>query len=102
MANTINQLNRILDIQLPNEGGVDWSGEPRPVHSIQFHPGAANDILQITAGGLTGPIVFEAEAAAATDFIVKYYHGNIRESLHIDLSDCTLSAGHRVIIIYAD
>jgi hypothetical protein len=65
---------------------------------IIFQPGAASDYLQICEGAANGP---EYLPAVATDegALVVSLEGQ-RAKLVIDYSDSTLSAGHKITIIY--
>uniref|UniRef100_A0A6M3IPF9 Uncharacterized protein n=1 Tax=viral metagenome TaxID=1070528 RepID=A0A6M3IPF9_9ZZZZ len=74
-----------------------WSDLPR-IASIQFDPGAAADKLVVKDGSDTGAVRCSfGPVDGAGDQRIKYFFG-ARFSPYIDFSDCTLSAGHRVII----
>ena len=97
-------LNGCLDI---SEIDADWDyGDSKPddwhnrpcLMSIEFHPGSASDRMVIKEAREDGPVRFDSgEVDSASDSRIKYFHG-VRVTPFIDFSDCTLSAGHRVII----
>jgi hypothetical protein len=97
MANTINRMDPVVVI---TEIDSDWSGPKKSLNSIQFNPGAANDILVIKERDENGPIIFKTKADSASDEVIKYFHGLALEPF-LDVSACTLSAGHMVILLYA-
>jgi hypothetical protein len=66
---------------------IDW---------IMFVPGSANDKMVIKKKTAAGPIGFRA-LCLTTDEKIVYFHG-ARFPFIIDFSDCTLNAGHMVII----
>ena len=98
------ELNGCLDITSID---ADWdyaSGKPshwaeRPrLLSIEFHPGSASDRMVIKESEEGGPQRFDSgEVDSSSDSRIKYFHG-VRVRPFIDFSECTLSAGHRVII----
>lgn len=75
---------------------TDWSDGPR-TNYIQFNPGAADDKLVIKQRTAAGAVIFEASSTDANDQQRAYYYGK-RQLPYIDYSECTLSAGHKVII----
>lgn len=60
------------------------------VHSIRFHPSAANDVMIINDHSIGGPEVFRVKCSGDTDDRVQYYDGAWLQPC-IDISDCTLS-----------
>ena len=76
---------------------LNWHNRPRLL-SIEFHPGSASDRMVIKESRADGPVRFDnGEVDSASDSRIKYFHG-VRATPYIDYSECTLSAGHRVII----
>lgn len=75
---------------------ANWPARPR-INSIQFDPGAADDILLIKERDEGGPQRFYANCENTYDQRCKYYHGT-RVVPFIDFSECALSAGHKVTI----
>ncbi len=73
-----------------------WPDNPR-LTSIKFNPGAASDALLVKERDDTGPEAFYCSCADVNDQRIEYYHGG-RCIPYIDFGDCTLSAGHKVII----
>ena len=67
------------------------------VNFIEFVPGALNDIMVIKEGDASGPVCFYANCAASAEPRILQFHG-VPMKLFLDFSDCTLNAGHRVII----
>ena len=65
--------------------------------SIQFQPGAADDILIVRNASLTGAPIVAWKCADEYDYKVYYCHGT-KYKPYIDFSECTLTAGHQVII----
>ena len=81
---------------------ADWNeGTERKLHSIQFVPGAADDVLSLKFGTAAGPEIFPVPAATSTEPYIKYF-GGVKAQVFIDYSGCTLSSGHQVIIIYEE
>lgn len=76
-------------------GDIDLKGIP--IRSITFKPGAANDILVIKSGADSGPDIFNEKCLDAASRTI--YYGGARLPLYLDFSACTLSAGHKVMII---
>jgi hypothetical protein len=74
-----------------------WPDNPR-LSSIEFHPGSTSDRMVVKQHGESGIDRFDSgEADSVSDNRIKYFHGT-RCSPFIDYSECTLSAGHKVII----
>lgn len=65
--------------------------------SIQFKPGAADDELIIRNGAIDGAPMIAWKCADEYDYKVFYCHG-VKYKPFIDYSECTLSAGHQIII----
>jgi hypothetical protein len=74
----------------------DWPDTPR-LTSIEFDPGAADDVLMVKAQDDGGPQRFFAKCENTYDQRCKYYHGQ-RFIPYVDFSDCVLSGGHKVVI----
>jgi len=72
-----------------------WPVNPR-LMSIEFHPGGS-DVMAITEGDDQGLLRFYANCQDSYDSRIKYFHGN-RCRPYIDFSECSLTAGHKVII----
>ena len=96
MANTIKRNDPVIELTAIDS---DWTGPRRRLQSIQFNPGASGDVLIIKERDENGPIMFQTEADGASDEVIKYFHGVELEPF-LDVSDCTLSAGHMVIFLY--
>ena len=76
---------------------ADWTASDYyNVYSITFIPGAANDVMVVKEATDAGVIIFYALSADA-DHRTIYYNG-ARFKPMVDFSDCTLNAGHEVII----
>ena len=104
MANTVTRYGPVLALTAM-DSDWDWldtlSGSSylagMNVGSIQFKPGATDDVLIIRNGSLTGPPIVSWKAVDAYDYKVFYCHGTKLKPF-IDYSECTLSSGHAVII----
>ena len=96
MANTINTSNPVVNITVVDE---DWTGEQRPLQSIQFNPAASGDVLVVKDGDASGPVIFKTTADGASDEVIKYFHG-VSFKPFIDFSACTVSSSLFVIVIY--
>lgn len=59
------------------------------VHSIRFHPSAANDIMVVHEGGIDNAVAFYAKCSGDTDDRIQYYEGQWMKPV-IDITDCTL------------
>jgi len=70
--------------------------EDIPIVSIKLFPGAANDILIVKNGSDTGPTICKLESTDGEPR-VEYFFGSYWQP-YIDFSECTLSAGHSVVI----
>ena len=73
-----------------------WPVKPR-IMSIEFDPGAADDVLLIKERDAGGPQRFYAMCENTYDQRCKYFHG-CRVVPFNDFSECALSAGHKVTI----
>jgi len=100
---TANELNGCLEISgiaadwdYKASKPANWPDHPK-IASIQFDPGAADDVLVIVEQWDLGPQRFYAKCNDVYDQRCKYYHGS-RMIPYIDFSACTLSAGHKVTI----
>lgn len=100
---TLIELNGCLEItgiaddwEYRNDKPSSWPDHPR-INSIQFDPGAADDVLVVNEQKAGGPQRFFAKCQDTYDQRCKYYHG-ARMLPFIDFSACTLSAGHKVTI----
>jgi len=96
MANTIKVFRHGYEIS-----GIDsdWDpGEWMDIDSIQFVPGATNDICTIKDQSDTGPVIFYANSTDG-DSRIKYFPSNARFKPLLDFSACTLNSGAYVIII---
>lgn len=100
-ANTVNKSGCIVtvsamdsDFDLAAAGygpGAGWR-----LVSIEFFGGAANDRLLVKDGSDTGPEMFDRTIDDVRVPAIKYFMGAEAQPL-IDYSECTLSAGHKVI-----
>jgi len=70
------------------------------VKSIQFHPSAANDILRITDGSLSGADIVHVKCDGDTDDKIVYFGNGQWMQPYLDESDCTFgtAASAKVII----
>lgn len=82
---------------------ADWDdGCYRPLSSIQFNPGSAGtDVLVVKDGSASGAVLMNVKADAANNESCKYFDLTPCH-VYIDYSDCTLSSGHKVILIYGE
>ena len=82
---------------------ADWDdGVYRPLSSIQFNSGSdGTDVLVVKDVDDSGVEIFRCTCDAANDEVIKYFDG-IPTHVYIDYSDCTLSSGHKVMIIYKE
>jgi len=68
------------------------------VNFIQWVPGAADDVLIARNGNQAdSPVVYYNKAASVTSDLPRYFYGALVQ-LFVDYSECTLSAGGRLII----
>ena len=72
------------------------------VKSIQFNPGATDDVLVIKEGSDTGPKILYFKCVDTYDQRCKYFNhrNNVLLKPVFDYSDSTISAGASIIIIY--
>jgi hypothetical protein len=94
MANTVENDGIFIEVsQMDSDYDV---GAPVPVHSIKLIPGAADDIVVIKSFSVTG---VEGCKLHSSDGEPRYelFNGIYWRPV-IDYSECTLSAGHRIII----
>jgi len=68
--------------------------------AIKFTPGAAADRLVVRNGSLTGESITDLLSTTG-DTIIDDALSNEKLKPCIDLSECTLSAGHKVIFVYS-
>lgn len=68
------------------------------VVSIEFFGGAVNDRLVIKNGSDSGPVLFDRIVSDLTFPPIKYFFNSWLTPV-IDFSDCTLSAGHKIVFI---
>ncbi len=76
--------------------------ESLKVQWIYFSPGATDDVLAIEHINASGSRIFPNTAAADaySPIAIPYYGAKLKP--YIDFSDCTLSAGHQVLILLAE
>lgn len=69
------------------------------VRSIEFVPGNANDKIEITNGSATSAVIARLGSGVAAESVIKNFgeQGQYMK-IFIDFSDCTLNAGHMLII----
>ena len=98
MANTVNRVGRVIQLTAVDTDWLlsDLGLSQSNIESVEFRPGATLDILVIKEGSATGPAIASLFSTSA-DTITKYLKG--RHDLFLDVSDCTLSAGHSITII---
>lgn len=76
------------------------AGSYRQLQSIQFNPGSdGSDVLIVRDGSATGSIIFKSTDTSNAS--IEYYDG-LRLQPYIDYSECTLTTGHLVKIIYLE
>lgn len=76
---------------------ADWTAPDKlKLHSIVFRPGAIGDKVSIKAGADTGPEIFPSSVSVDASAMVLYLPDIFVKPV-IDLSDSTLSAGHKII-----
>lgn len=98
MSNTVTTSGPVASISTIDS---DWIGEQRALQSIQFNPGASGDTLVVKHKDENGPVIFKSVADGASDEVIKYFH-DIGLKPFIDQSQCVLSGGHLVIVVYGD
>jgi hypothetical protein len=69
------------------------------LYSICFKPGGTSDELVMKDGGENGPDIFDAKVTAVTEEQIIYYGWSLKQPF-LDQSECTLSAGAKVIITH--
>lgn len=88
----------------PNGLG-DFTDSGLQVYSIEFNPGAANDVLVIKNsidGNENDATEWYVKCSAVTDQRVKYYGDKGKRMWpFIDYSECTLNTGAKVLITLA-
>jgi len=100
-ANTINQVDGVVEVSAIDSDWVftetfsDVTSGMRLI-SIQFNPGAADDVCVVKNGSDTGPALMNVICMDAYDQRVKYFDSAIRRP-YLDYSACTLSSGATVI-----
>ena len=82
---------------------ADWDyGSDRPLSSIQFNPGSdGTDVLVVKADSASGPEIMNVTADAANNESCKYFD-LVPCRVFIDYSECTLSSGHSVEIVFGE
>lgn len=101
MANTVSTTGYATNISAMDSNFI-WSttflGQTHlKLNSIEFIPGATDDVLIVRNGGTTGAIIFKVKCENDYDQRIKYFHGT-RYCPCILYSECTLSPGHLVIV----
>ena len=94
MANTINASEIFIEIS-----AMDGDWEPDDilaVHSIELYPGAADDLIRVFAGSVSGPECCKLVSGDGEPRI-KYFDGN-KFTPVIDFNLCTLSANHKILV----
>jgi len=105
MAATVTKTNRTLNLTaidadwlwsttFPNDAAIR-------IQSIEFIGGAANDVMVIKEGSDSGAVMFSRKVPDTDYRQIKYFWGQLLRPV-VDYSDCTLNAGHRVIIELSD
>jgi len=79
----------------------DTFAKGMPLWAVIFQPGASGDVLSLKNGSAAANEIFPDNVLIDTAPQVQYYGGNIMKPF-IDFSECTLSAGHRIIVILAN
>lgn len=81
---------------------ADWTASSYLyVNSISFEPGAAGDYLTIKESVDSGPDIVPKMYSVDGSSLVHLFR-ETRMKPMIDYSECTLSAGHKVIITLSD
>jgi len=106
MAATVNKVGRTIELTVIDADWV-WSDSVPdkgiggiPIATISFTPGAANDVMIIKEASATGPSMFEATCLTAEPRVLDYF--GVKHKPFLDFSECTLTAGHKVIILLAE
>lgn len=68
------------------------------IKSIEFIPGAANDIISIKNGSDSSASICKLGSGVAAESAVKYFGKGQYMRVLIDFSECTLTAGHKLIL----
>jgi len=103
-GNTVNHVGNVIEISAIDS---DWTwtdtlperSDGIKVKSIQFNPGAADDVLVIEEASASGPRSVYFKCADTTVQKTKYFD-DVKIKPFLDESDCTLSEGATVIIIF--
>lgn len=96
MANTVTVFSQGYEVSAIDS---DWAPEGfLSIHSIQFVPGATNDIMVIKDQSDAGATFFYAKSTDG-DSRIKYFPDSTRIKPVLDYSACTLTAGAKVIVI---
>ena len=94
MANTVTTDGRCITLSAI-DSDYDMAYQKR-ILSIQFVPGAADDVITILGGSATGPIRYY-DISGDGEPRIKYFFG-VYMQVFLDYSECTLSANSLVII----
>lgn len=108
-ANTVTKGdgNRVVQISsidsdwiLTSETGLtQYASGGAPIKAIFFYPGAANDILMVRSSAAdTGPVLAKLKSLDGEPRVM-YFHDALLKPV-IDYSDCTLSSGAFVVIVF--
>lgn len=104
MSNTITRDGPVLNLSTLSSDWI-WTAtfpEPSlvtkgiPIDWILFVPGAQNDKLVFRRRSSTGVIVAHM-TALNTGEMTQYFYG-ATEPLYLAIADCTLSAGHLIVV----
>jgi hypothetical protein len=94
-VNTVSFAHPVINISSIDS---DWNDtEGRKVQYIIFHPGASDDILVIEQASATGPEIVRMKSSDGEPRVA--YLGGTKVDMFLDFSDCTLTAGAKVIIL---
>ena len=97
--NTVTITGLDADWAWNDDGGFDTSMGLK-VSSIQFNPGAANDVMIIRDGGIDATALLNTNPLTTVDPMIKYFNPPRWVRPVIDISDCTLgAAGDAEVII---
>lgn len=110
MAHTITTDGTVCHIAIDNTDSSDiafssmfteTSRELLGIISVQFNPGASDDVLTLKNGSASGPILLKVKSASTYDQRKTDFH-NTKVRPYLDYSACTFSTADAEIIIIAE
>lgn len=100
MPDVVNSNKRFIDITGADGTTAiadDYEAGIGQLYSITFIPGGASDELVIKDGAEDAPIIAHISVAATTDMRQLHFFGR-SASPFLDVSDCSFTAGARVLL----